>query len=348
VVVSGRGDTAAVAANVQLQFNGDTGSNYDWQYFLAQNTSITGGATLTSTSAFIGQIPAATATAGVGGGAQATIHNYAGTALQKDGVFQANGKDGTGATNIVQWNGGFNWRSAAAINSIKVTLGAGGFVDGSIITVYGIGGTGSSANPNYVGPAGQDGEEGLEGPRGSVGPTGPCGPQGIAGFALDGNDGEDGQAVLATNLPGLTGATSTRTVAAPTAANSTANFTMQGLAGSITPRYSGNILVSIAGTVTAAGATTVNIGVIIQGSYGTGTAPTANAALTGTQAGALQQYTWPVAPTATADVHYGFNVIFLIPNAALGTALWLDLAAKAVTTASDAPLVNVVITAVEL
>lgn len=144
------------------------------------------------------------------------------------------------------------------------------------------------------------------------------------------------------------GATSTSTIAAPAAPNSTTNYTMQGLAGSIIPRTTGNILVSIAGTITAANATTVDIGILMQGSYGTGAAPTTNAALTGTQAGAVQDYTWPVAPTAVGDVHYGFNVLFLIPSAIVGTPLWLDLAAQAVTTASDAPLVNVVITAVEL
>ena len=177
---------------------------------------------------------------------------------------------------------------------------------------------------------------------------GSVGPQGVPGTVFDGEEGPEGQALPFSIGPVPKGATSTKSIAAPTAPNSTTLFTMQGLAGAITPQITGNILVSIAGTVTATGATTVDIGIFIQGSYGTGAAPGTNAALTGTQAGAVQEFTWPVSPTAVGDVHYGFNVTFLIPNAQLGIALWLDLAAKAMTTVSDAPLVNVVITAVEI
>ena len=55
-------------------------------------------------------------------------------------------------------------------------------------------------------------------------------------------------------------ASSAKTVAAPTFPASTSVYAMQGLAGAITPTNSGKVLVTVCGTINAAGATTVNIG----------------------------------------------------------------------------------------
>lgn len=148
------------------------------------------------------------------------------------------------------------------------------------------------------------------------------------------------------SAPSNAGATSTSGPSSPTAPSSTSAYLMQGLAGSITPKTTGNILVSIAGTITAA-VVTVNEGLLLQGSYGTGSAPTVNTALTGTQAGAVQEFTNFAAASSAGDVHQPFNITFLIPNAVIGTALWLDIAAKCATAASDNSLVGVVITAIE-
>jgi hypothetical protein len=64
-------------------------------------------------------------------------------------------------------------------------------------------------------------------------------------------------------------------------------------------------------------------------SYGTSTAPTSNAALTGTQVGTVQQYL--LAQTVTAiDVQVPFCQTAIVAGLTLGTAYWLDLAAEAV------------------
>jgi hypothetical protein len=145
----------------------------------------------------------------------------------------------------------------------------------------------------------------------------------------------------------VTGANFNGVTSAPTAPNSTASFTMQGLAGSITPQKSGNCLITISGYISQVGATTADIGDIVQISYGTGTAPTSNAALTGTQVGGQQQATIATTATAVGDVHTPFSVSAVVTGLTIGTAYWVDLAAKAVTTASDAPLNQVDIAIIE-
>jgi hypothetical protein len=137
VVVRGRGSTAAVAVNMVLQFNGDTGANYDYEYINAQNTTLGGAGTVATTSAFIGQITAASGTANVAGSCRAEILDYRGTTFQKAGTFHSNGKSGTTTSTIIPWLGIFNWRSTSAINAVKVFPAAGAFVDNSVVSLYG-------------------------------------------------------------------------------------------------------------------------------------------------------------------------------------------------------------------
>jgi hypothetical protein len=122
--------------------------------------------------------------------------------------------------------------------------------------------------------------------------------------------------------------TDQKSIASPTAPSSTSAFLMQGLAGAITPTASGNMLITIAGTMVTTNGT-IDFGVAYQVSYGTGTAPTSNAALTGTQAGTVQTYTTGAAVTA-GDVAQPFSVTVLVTGLTPGTTYWVDLAAKAI------------------
>lgn len=133
-----------------------------------------------------------------------------------------------------------------------------------------------------------------------------------------------------------------------TAPNSTGAFTMGGSDTTITPTKSGIVQVTISGTVVDASDTTVGHGIAYQISYGTGTPPIANAALTGTQVGVVQTYTAAVAPTAAADVAIGFSISAVITGLAVGTAVWLDLAQKAIGSASQYSFGTISISAVEL
>lgn len=127
--VCGRGDTAAVSAALQLQFNGDTGNNYDWSKENRFGNSFQNSVS----AAQMGDIPAASVTANYSSGLSIDIFNYRGTTFYKNmrayyEFFQTSG--------FYELNGG-QWRSTAAITSMKVFLSAGNFLDHTIIGLYG-------------------------------------------------------------------------------------------------------------------------------------------------------------------------------------------------------------------
>ncbi len=142
------------------------------------------------------------------------------------------------------------------------------------------------------------------------------------------------------------GASGQTNVAAPTAPASTSVYKMQGLAGSITPAASGNILIMISGTITSS-TVTANDGIKYQLSYGTSTAPSNGGNLAGTQVGTIQTYTNPVTIVA-ADVHVPFSTQAVVTGLVVGTAYWLDLAAESNGTNSSVALTAVNVTAIEI
>lgn len=132
----------------------------------------------------------------------------------------------------------------------------------------------------------------------------------------------------------------------PTAPDSTAAYKMQGLAGAITPNKTGKVLVIMSGYIIGS-TVTAGDGILYQLSHGTGAAPANLAAITGTQDGAIQKYTNGNTVVA-ADIAIPFSIQVVLTGLTLGTAYWLDLAAKAVATASSCGLKNVSISAVEV
>lgn len=151
-----------------------------------------------------------------------------------------------------------------------------------------------------------------------------------------------------TVLPVVQGGTG-RTVAAATLTNkpndpsatTSATLVMQGLGSgwAITPVSSGKVLVIITGeatTATAASATTVG------GRYGTSTAPTNNAAVTGTAFGAKADFTFTPVGTGL-KTPFAFNEIISLTA---GTAYWFDLALASA--ANAASVSNLAISALEV
>ena len=126
----------------------------------------------------------------------------------------------------------------------------------------------------------------------------------------------------------------------PTNPTGTVSLTlvMMGLAGSITPRSTGRILIWLSGDCSN---TTTGDGVGVQLSYGTGAAPANGGALAGTQVGGLVTFT---ALTGVLTVPVGLQAI--VENLAVNTAVWLDAAVKAVT-AGTASISNLSLTALE-
>lgn len=105
----------------------------------------------------------------------------------------------------------------------------------------------------------------------------------------------------------------------PTGTNSATRL-MMGLAGSITPASTGKVMCTISGTArnTVGGATNTTV----SAHYGTGTAPTNGAALTGTQFGTTQ-----ILVPSGAGERVGFSTQGIISaTLSLGTAHWIDAA----------------------
>jgi hypothetical protein len=115
---------------------------------------------------------------------------------------------------------------------------------------------------------------------------------------------------------------------------------MMGLAGTITPTASGKILLIISGTIF--NPTAIADGAKVQASYGTGTAPTNGAAITGTQCGGRPQY---IAATTAQKVPFSVNCV--ITGLTLSTAYWLDVTLAAIT-AGTATINDVSISAHEI
>lgn len=148
VVVTGRGTTAASLISVFEQFNGDTAANYDIEDLQGNNTTAAAFNQNAATGAQICNIAAASATSGIADTCEATIDNYTGTTFQKVGLSSGTIRTGTTAATAYterysQW-----WRSTAAITALKVFPTAGAFVDGTTVSIYGIGAS-SPTVPNF-------------------------------------------------------------------------------------------------------------------------------------------------------------------------------------------------------
>lgn len=112
----------------------------------------------------------------------------------------------------------------------------------------------------------------------------------------------------------------------PTGTSNTTGL-MMGIAGSITPAFSGRLFVSISGSI-GSNTTTAGRGAKVQMRFGTGGAPANAAALTGTAIGSLVQW---LSFGTTANIKSPFCLTAVTTGLTLGTAYWLDLGLAAIT-----------------
>lgn len=128
------------------------------------------------------------------------------------------------------------------------------------------------------------------------------------------------------------------TPADPKGTNSTAGR-MMGLAGSITPSYSGIIMIIISGDM---GNNGNKLGAITQIRYGTGSAPTNGAVITGTAAGSQIQMAQNNKAIITP-----FSCNAIVSGLTIGTIYWIDLSLAPVT-GGTASVSDISISIVEL
>lgn len=125
------------------------------------------------------------------------------------------------------------------------------------------------------------------------------------------------------------------TPANPTGTTSTTGV-MMGLALTFTPKKTGRVKVYVSFNITN---NTAGDGATAQLAYGTGTAPTNGAAVTGTAIGQAQS-----AVAASASQPEGITLVAVVTGLTVGTAYWFDVILKAVTggTASISSIMAVI------
>ena len=121
--------TSANDSNGQIQFNGDTSSNYSMT-MLYGNGSAAGSTRTTSATNFLGFMDGT----GAGGRGNGITHimNYSNTAIYKTSLSRHQ------ATSIMTRAVAGLWRSTAAINAIRIYTDNSNFETGSTFTLYGI------------------------------------------------------------------------------------------------------------------------------------------------------------------------------------------------------------------
>jgi hypothetical protein len=139
LMMSGRSNQSGVWGTGFLRFNNDSGNNYDWECAPdGVNAAGTTGAGQSYAAPFA---PVAnTATANNAGSFTMFIPNYKGTTFFKSGLCVSGAIYNTTVADFKTNNSTFLWRSTSAITRIDIddAGGGGGFLSGSVCTLYGV------------------------------------------------------------------------------------------------------------------------------------------------------------------------------------------------------------------
>ena len=135
---SARSTEAATSSLVNVQFNGDTGANYDRQVTISVAAAPFASELLASTSFQIGSAVGATGTAGACGGGTFHMYDYRGTTFHKVGTAKNAVPRTTASGDFFEQSLSVRWRSTNAITSMVLTLSGGSFATGSKFSLYGL------------------------------------------------------------------------------------------------------------------------------------------------------------------------------------------------------------------
>jgi hypothetical protein len=141
--------TQAAATDVgQMQFNGDTSTNYSATYVRGPGGTVAATSSRSSNVGYIycGEWPAASTTTTTYSLFKINISNYANTSVYKSVLLESGSP-----SNYMDMGGGL-WRSLSAINSIKIFPTSGSFAAGTTLSIYGIqsGGTSKASGGDIV------------------------------------------------------------------------------------------------------------------------------------------------------------------------------------------------------
>lgn len=124
------------AVDLKLQFNGDTGANYNSQQLSASGTYSTASESIGAASAIAGSICAAGAPSGEAGIFELSVPNYRG-GFKKQLRSISGYRYSTGSEKTVQVDNFASWSGSNAITSIKLFPTSGNFLTGTVISLYG-------------------------------------------------------------------------------------------------------------------------------------------------------------------------------------------------------------------
>lgn len=137
LVVFARSTAASPSGSVQLRFNNDSSTLYQYQNSWATGTTVSASEAFTQTQMYIGSCPAASAGSGMFGVIESLVPYYASAnqkaVLSRSGRFTG-GSTGNGQVDHTAggWNGG-------AINQVTLLLSSGSFAVGTRVSIYGMG-----------------------------------------------------------------------------------------------------------------------------------------------------------------------------------------------------------------
>jgi hypothetical protein len=138
LIVVGRCSNASFDVNLGLQFNGDTGANYDTQRGQdASSTTLSATESFGQTTAVVGMVMGTSGSANIPGVSVIDIPLYAGTTFHKTGIYQAGEVAQSAGNDRFRW-GHFTWRNTGAITRVDVIPASGNFITGSAAYLYGI------------------------------------------------------------------------------------------------------------------------------------------------------------------------------------------------------------------
>lgn len=140
LIVHSRGTQAATTVEVNLRFNGDSGSTYDTQFASAGGTVVNASESFAGTSMALFRMPAASAAANLFGGGYALIPQYADATANKFVYSYGGDKIGVATGNMTIRLRASAWRSNASVNQITLTPGAANFLAGARVVLFGLAG----------------------------------------------------------------------------------------------------------------------------------------------------------------------------------------------------------------
>jgi len=132
IVLDGASDTAATSTTLRVVFNNESSTNFDGI------NQVTSTSTIGSTAMVLSRIAGATAPASTTSLATITIPNYTGTLKHKTCSVISTIKLANSAGNLAAEASAGWWRNTSAITSVQFALGAGNWIAGTTVKVYGL------------------------------------------------------------------------------------------------------------------------------------------------------------------------------------------------------------------